>query len=116
VNNEFVPERKKVNAKFYKGVMDRFLKRIQRVRPATICSRYFFLLHHNALVHKAASVCQFFIKKNVTTLYHHLYSPDLSLPDYILLSKLKMKLKGLHFSDVAEIQGTVTDELKIVQK
>ena len=27
-----------------------------------------------------------------------------------------MKLKGLHFADVAEIQGTVTDELKKVQK
>ena len=34
-----------------------------------------------------------------------LYSPDLSLPDYILFPKLKMKLKGLHFVDVAEIQA-----------
>jgi hypothetical protein len=29
---------------------------------------------------------------------------------------LKKKLKGLHFADVAEIQETVTDELKKVQK
>jgi hypothetical protein len=27
-----------------------------------------------------------------------------------------MKLKGLHFADVAEIQESVTDELKKVQK
>jgi len=27
-----------------------------------------------------------------------------------------MKLKGLHFGDVAEIQGAVTDKLKKVQK
>jgi len=27
-----------------------------------------------------------------------------------------MKLKGLHFADVAEIQEAVTDELKEVQK
>jgi exopolysaccharide biosynthesis protein len=27
-----------------------------------------------------------------------------------------MKLKGLHFTDVAEIQEAVTDELKKVQK
>jgi len=27
-----------------------------------------------------------------------------------------MKLKGLHFADVAQIQGAVTDELKKVQK
>jgi hypothetical protein len=44
------------------------------------------------------------------------YSPDLTPPDYFLFPKLKMKLKGLHFADVAEIQEAVTDELKKVQK
>ena len=63
-------------AEFYKGVMDRLLKRIQRVRPAAFCSRDFILLHDNAPAHKAASVCQFLTPKNVTTLYHPLYSPD----------------------------------------
>ena len=48
--------------------------------------------------------------------YHPAYSPDLSSPDYFLFPKLKMKLKGLHFVDVAEIQEAVTDELKKVQK
>jgi hypothetical protein len=33
-------------------------------------------LHDNASEHKAASVCQFLIQKNVTTLYHTPYSPD----------------------------------------
>jgi histone-lysine N-methyltransferase SETMAR len=54
--------------------------------------------------------------KNVTTLYHPQYAPDLSPTDYFLFPKLKMKLKGLHFVDVAEIQEAVTDELKKVQK
>ena len=44
------------------------------------------------------------------------YSSDLYPPDYFLFPKLKMKLKGLHFADVAEIQETLTDELKKVQK
>jgi hypothetical protein len=44
-----------------------------------------------------------------------MYSPDLSLPDYFLFPKLKMKLKGLHFVDVAEIQEAIADELKKVQ-
>jgi hypothetical protein len=78
----------------------------------------FFLLRDNAPAHKAASVCQFLTQKNVTTLYHTSppYTPDLSPPDYFLFSKLKMKLKGLHFADVDEIQEAVTDELKKVQK
>jgi len=54
--------------------------------------------------------------KNFTTLYPPPYSSDLSPPDYFLFPKLKKKLKGLHFADVAEIQEAVTDELKKVQK
>jgi len=39
VHKDFVTEGKTVNAEFYKGVMDRLLKRIQRVQPAAFCSR-----------------------------------------------------------------------------
>jgi len=109
VHKEFVPEGKKINADFYRGVMDRLLKPIQRVRPAAFCSRDFFL-YDNAPAHTAANVCQFLTPKNVTTLYYPPYSPDLSPPDYFLFPKLKMKLKGLHFADVTEIQEAVTDE------
>ena len=62
-HKEFLPEGKRVNAEFYKGVMDRLLKRIQRVHPAAFCSRDFFLLHDNAPVHKPASICQFLTEK-----------------------------------------------------
>jgi histone-lysine N-methyltransferase SETMAR len=55
-------------------------------------------------------------QKNVTTLYHPLYSPDLSPSDYFLFPELKMNLKGLHFADVAEIQEAVTDELRKTQE
>ena len=116
MHKESVPEGKTVNAEFYKGVMDRLLKRIQRVRPASFCCRDFFLLHDNTPALKAARVCQFLAPKNVTTPYHPLYSPDVSPPDYFLSPKLKMKLKGFHFADVAEIQEAVTDESKKVQK
>jgi len=88
--------------------MDRLLKLIQRAHPAAFCCRDFFLLHDNSPAHKATSVCQFLTPKNVTTLYHPPYSLDLSPPDYFLFPQLKMKLKGLHFVDVAEIQEAVT--------
>jgi hypothetical protein len=55
-------------------------------------------------------------KNNVTNLYQTPYSPDLSPPDYFLFPKLKMKLKGLHCVDVAEIQEAATYELKKDQK
>jgi hypothetical protein len=69
VHKEFVPDGKTVNAEFYKGVMDRLLKTIQRVRPARFCTRDFFLLHDNVPAHKAANVCQFLTRKNFTALY-----------------------------------------------
>jgi transposase len=96
--------------------MDRLLKGIQRVRPAAFFCRDFFLLQDNAPAHKAARVCQFLTPEYVTTRYHPPYSPDLSPPDCFLFPKLKMKLKGLHFADVAKIQEAVTDELKKFQK
>jgi hypothetical protein len=63
-HKEFVPQGKKtVHAEFYKGVMDRFLKRIQRFRPAAFCSRDYSSLLDNAPAYNAASVCQFLTKK-----------------------------------------------------
>jgi hypothetical protein len=115
VHKELRPEGKNSRFRIYKGVVDRLLKRIQRVRPASYCSRDFFLLHDNASAHKAASACQFLPQKwNNPLSPPPLYSPDLSTPHYFLFPKLK--LKGLHFSDVSEIQQAVTDELKKVQK
>jgi hypothetical protein len=59
-------------------------------------------------------LANFLTPKHVTALYHPLHSPDLPLPDYFLFPKLK--IKGLHIVDAAEIQEAVTDELKKVQK
>jgi histone-lysine N-methyltransferase SETMAR len=55
-------------------------------------------------------------EKNITILHHRPYSPDLSPPEYFLFPNLKMKLKGLRFADVAEIQEALTNELKKDQK
>jgi hypothetical protein len=89
---------------------------VLRVIIEDICSRDYFLLHDNAFDSKPGSVCQSLTPKNITTLYHPPHSPDLSPSDYFLFLKLKLKLKGLHFADVAEIQEVVIDELKKVQK
>jgi histone-lysine N-methyltransferase SETMAR len=82
--------------------VDRLLKHIHRVCPYALYSRDVFLLHDNAPAHKAASVCQFLTQKMLQPFITP-FSPDLSPPDYFLFPKLKMKLKGLHFEDVAAI-------------
>ena len=57
LHKEFVPEGKTVNTEFFKGIVDRHLKRIQRVRPVAFWSRDIFLLHDNAPANKAENVC-----------------------------------------------------------
>jgi hypothetical protein len=85
---------------------------VLRILKEDFCCRNFFLLHDTAPANKGASVCQFLTPKNVTTLYRPPYSPDLSPPDYFLFPKLKMKLKGLHFANIAEVQEAVTDKVQ----
>jgi transposase len=64
------------------------------------------VLHHdNAPAHAVLPIREFLAKKNIPTLPHSPYSPNLAPCDFYLFPKLKSKLKGHHF-------GTVTDELR----
>jgi len=105
---EFVQEGCTVNVEYYKGVLDRLISRIRRVRPALYRTRKFFLLHDKAPAHSAAKIRQFLTQKQVTTLNHHPYSPHLSPPDYFLFPKVKLQLKGARFDT---IQKAVTKQL-----
>jgi hypothetical protein len=69
-----------------------------------------FLLHDNAPAHKDANICQFLTPKKC---YNPLSPRTLQI---YLRQNLKMKLKGFHFADVADIQEVVTDDLKNVHK
>jgi len=59
----------------------------------------------------AAKIRQFLTPKQVATLNHAPYSPDLSPPDYFLFPKMKLQLKGARFDTIEEIQKAVTDQL-----
>jgi hypothetical protein len=72
-------------------------------------SRDFFLLHDNAPAHKAVFAYFWLQKMLQPFITPPPYSPHLSPPGYFLFPKLKMKLKGLHLTDVAEIQEAITD-------
>jgi len=94
-----------VNHAFYKDVLERLRKRVQRVR--TDIADDWVLHHDNAPVHTALSIREFLATKNIPVLPHPLYSPDLAPCDFCLFSKLKLNLKGHHFGTMENI----TDEL-----
>jgi len=81
-----------VNHAFYKDVLERLRKRVQRVRTDIADDR---VPHRdNAPAHAALSIREFMAKKNIPVLPHPPYSPDLAPCDFYLFSKLKIKLKG----------------------
>jgi hypothetical protein len=78
------------------------------------------LLHDNAPAHKALVLPILDRrppppKKNYNPLSPS-YSPNLSPPNYFPFPKLKIKLKGLLFADIADIREAATNELKKIQK
>ncbi len=94
VHKEFVPQGQTVNAQFYLLVLNRLMKRIQRVRPEFWKRRSFFLLHDNAPAHTAAVIVRFLAEKGVPVLNHPPYSPDLSPPRLFSIPQIKIGPQG----------------------
>ena len=85
VHKEFVPPGMTVNQAFYRDLMERLRKRVQRVRPDIADD---WVLHHdNAPAHTALSIREFLAKKNIPVLPHPPYSPDLAPCDFCLFPK-----------------------------
>ncbi len=63
IHKEFVPTGQTVNANFYKYVLDRLIKRINRAHPDLRASGDWFPQDNNTSTHSTASVHQFLAKK-----------------------------------------------------
>ena len=82
VHHEFAPEGETVNQHFYQQVLIRLHNRV-RCRRRELWSDKSWLLHHdNAPAHKAISVRQFLVKKQITALDHPPYFPDIAPCDF----------------------------------
>jgi len=68
VHKEFVPPGQTVNHAFYKDVLKRLRKRVQRVRMDI--SDDWVLHHDNAPAHIALLIPEFLAKKNISVLPH----------------------------------------------
>ena len=114
VHKEFVPPGQAVNHAFYKDVLERLWKRVQRVRRGIADD--WLLQHDNAPAHTALSIREFLVKKNIPVLPHPPYSPNLATCNFSLFPKLKSKLKGHHFGTIENIPKVVTDELNTLME
>ena len=79
VHHECVPQGQTVNQHFYKKVLTCLVNKIRQKRRASWAGKTWILHHDNAPAHTALSVKQFLVSKEITTLHHSPYSPDLPL-------------------------------------
>jgi hypothetical protein len=115
VYKEFVEEGCTVNAEYCKGVLNRLISRIRRIRPALYRTRDIFLLHDNAPAHSAAMIRQFLALQKVAMMQ----PPPPILTKFgsrglFLLPKVKLQLKVARFDTITAIQKAVTGKLQAI--
>ena len=115
VHHEFVQEQT-VNQLFYKEVLTQLVNKIRQKRRAFWTSKTWILHHDNAPAHTALSMKQFLVSKEITTLHHPPYSPNLAPGDFFLFPKLKGILKGTRCEGVEDTKTSVTNHLKTITK
>ncbi len=105
-----------MNQHFYQQVLIRLHDRVRRSRRALWRDKSWLLHDDNAPAHNAISVRQLLAKKQITSLDHPPYSPDLAPCDFWLFPRLKIVMKGTHFASSELIKASVTRELKSLKE
>ena len=85
--------------------MRRLREKVQRHRPQLWQEQTWLLHHYNAPSHTAVLTHQFLAKNKIALIPLPPYSPDLAPCDFLLFPKMKLKLKGLRFDTIEEIQA-----------
>ena len=116
VHHEFVPQGQTVNQHFYKEVLTPLVNKIRQKRRTFWAGKTWILHHDSASAHTALSMKQFLVLKEITTLHHSPYLPDLAPCHFFLFLKLKGILKGTHFQGVEDIKTSVMRHLKTITK
>ena len=110
VHFEFLHQGQTANQTVYKEILQYLIKSVHDKRQS-LWETHAWVLHNNAPTHTALSICQFLTERNIATLEHPSYSPNLA-PCNFFLFKIKSVIQGTHFSDINSIKMAVTTELQ----
>jgi hypothetical protein len=95
----------------YIDILRRLSEAVRRKRLAKWTTSSSFLPHYNAAAHRSVFVKDF-LARNVTTLQHSTYTPDLAAADLYMFPRLKSALKGQRLCVTTDIIKNATKELK----
>jgi hypothetical protein len=96
----------------YIGILCRLRDEVRGKRSGKWQTNSWFLLHDNAPAHRLAFVMYFLTKKNVTTMEHPPYFPDLAAVDVYLFPRLNSAVMERHFFYATGIIQNAMEELK----
>ena len=91
------------------------MNKIRQKRKDSWAGKTWILHHDDTPAHTSLSMKQFLVSKEIITLDHPPYSPDLASCDFFLFPKLKI-LKGTRFDGVDDIKANVTAFFKSIKK
>jgi hypothetical protein len=94
-----------VDSGFYCDVLRRLRENVRRRRPELRREQTWLLHHDNAPSHTSVLTQQFLAKHKMAVIPNQPYSPGLAPCDFLLFSKMKLKLKGRRFDTIEEIQA-----------
>ena len=95
-----------INSTYYCEVISTFLSHLHRKRPEKI-EQGWILHQDNARPHVSRETIEFFSKKNIETLPHAPYSPDLAPCDFWLFTQLKTRLASQRFDNEEGLKQAV---------
>lgn len=101
-----------VNGHRYHTFISTTLRDAIRKKRPTLYTCGPLIIHDNATAHKHHKVNEFFERNGWEVLPHPPYSPDLSPPDFDLISKIKEPLKGKRFQDYEEMKRAVDEVIR----
>ena len=93
VYQHYLPMKTSVTAAVFQDVMGKFLRVFARKRPE-MAKNQWYLHMDNAPCHSAKATKEFLAKKDIKTIDHPAYSPDLAPADFFYFPTLKRALEG----------------------
>lgn len=110
-----VPQSHTVTGEYYKSVLITMLRHFTKKRPNKNINE--ILLHHdNARPHVCNTVRVFLEERNIQTVPHPPYSPDLAPCDFWLFPEVKFPLRGRRFGSNNEVVKAVEARCKELSK
>ena len=110
--NWAVPVGTKVNASYYRWILQEKLRPAIRKKRPGMLERGVIFHHDNAPVHKAKCVAELLDSWDWEILQQPRYSPDLAPADFFIFPRMKEGLRGQRFSSEEQINNNAASALR----